>query len=213
MIADEPSGARRLPTGHHGIPPDLVARNQRERLIAAMAEACWEESYAEVAVADVVGRAGVSTATFYKCFADKRDCLLAAHEELFARLLEEIDATRAEASPGEERVRAAVETCLELLAADPPTARLLTVEVLAAGTAGSELHAKAVTALARRLRPDQEPAAGGRGDAGDQMGIPTAEWAASAAIVATIGREVMAGRAASLPERVEELTRIALALG
>jgi alpha-tubulin suppressor-like RCC1 family protein len=39
--------ARRLPPGSHGIPADLVARNQRERLIAAMAEECAEVGYAE----------------------------------------------------------------------------------------------------------------------------------------------------------------------
>jgi len=31
-------GFRRLPPGPHGLPPELVERNQRERLIAAMAE-------------------------------------------------------------------------------------------------------------------------------------------------------------------------------
>ncbi len=36
---------RRLPPGPHGIPPELVERNQRERLIAAMAEVCGENGY------------------------------------------------------------------------------------------------------------------------------------------------------------------------
>jgi hypothetical protein len=38
---------RRLPPGPHGLPPELVERNQRERLIAAMAEVCAERGYAE----------------------------------------------------------------------------------------------------------------------------------------------------------------------
>ena len=202
MTADEPSpGDRRLPTGQHGLPAELVARNQRERLIAAIAEVCWEESYAEVAVADIAGCARVSTATFYKCFADKRECLLAAHEELFGRLLDEIDAACAVAGAGEERVRTAVGTCLELLAADPPTARLLTVEVLAAGAQGSERYAKAIEQMASRLRPDRDLAA---------AGIATVEWAVAAALAATIGREVSAGKAEWLPELEEELTRFVL---
>jgi AcrR family transcriptional regulator len=202
VIADEPSpGDQRLPTGQHGLPADLVARNQRERLIAAMAEVCWEESYAEVAVADIAGRARVSTATFYKCFADKRDCLLVAHEELFGRLLEEVDATIGGLPAGEESVRAAVATCLELLAGDPPTARLLTVEVLAAGPPGSRRHAKAIEELAWRLRPDAEPA-------GEQASA--SQWAAAAALAAIIGREVMEERAGSLPELEDELTRLVL---
>jgi AcrR family transcriptional regulator len=196
-------GQQRLPPGQHGLPPELVARNQRERLIAAMAEACAEESYAEITVADVVARAGVSTATFYKRFDSKRDCLLAAHAELFGRLLEEVDAVCATAPAGEKRIRAGIGTCLELLAADPPSARLLIVEVLAAGPAGSELHARSVAALAGRLFGDR--------GAGAEVAVTDSEWAAVASLAALVAREVMAGEAASLLELEDELTRIALA--
>ncbi|MET0559952.1 MAG: TetR/AcrR family transcriptional regulator [Solirubrobacterales bacterium] len=204
MTPDEPTEAQRLPAGHHGIPAELVARNQRERLIAAMAEACAEEGYAEVAVADVVARARVSTATFYKHFASKQDCLLAAYSELFKRLLEEINVACAAASAGEEQVRSAIETCLELFAADPPTARLLTVEILAAGPVGSELYGKTVEDLARRLRGDR--------DAGDDQSVADAEWAVVASLMALAARRVMADEAESLPELGDELTRIALRL-
>lgn len=191
-------GQQRLPPGQHGLSPELVARNQRERLIAAIAEACAEKSYAEVSVADVVARAGVSTATFYKRFDSKRDCLLAAHAELFGRLLEELDAACAGAVEG-ERVRVGVRTCLELLAADPPSARLLTVEVLAGGPAGSERYGSAVAELAARLAGRREGGADG------------AEWARAAALVALVARRAMAGATASLPELEDELTAIATA--
>ena len=58
----EESANRRLPPGSHGISADVVARNQRERLIAAIAEACAEGGYAETSMADVAKRAGVSSA-------------------------------------------------------------------------------------------------------------------------------------------------------
>jgi AcrR family transcriptional regulator len=202
-MAEERPEAQRLPAGQHGIPAELVARNQRERLIAAMAEACAEKGYAEVAVADVVGRAGVSTATFYKRFDSKRACLLAAHAELFARLLEEVDAAGATVPDGEQRVRAAIATCLELFAADPPTARLLTVEILAAGPEGSAQQARAIADLARRLRAVA--------DAGTGTDVGDAEWAAVASLTALVARQVMAGEAGSLPGLEEELTRIVLA--
>src|SRR3954453_17830391 len=111
-MAEERPEAQRLPAGHHGIPAERVARKQLERLIAAVAEACAEEGYRGVAIADIVGRAGVSTATFYKRFDSKRACLLAAHAELFARLLEEIDVARAAAPEGGGRVRPATQTYL-----------------------------------------------------------------------------------------------------
>lgn len=203
MTATRADSIQRLPAGLHGIPADLVARNQRERLIAAMAEACADKGYAEIAVADVVRRAGVSSATFYKRFDGKRDCMLAAHEELSARLLAEVDAACAAAAGWEAGVRAAVGTVLELFAADPPTARLLTVEVLALGPEGSARHDAAIEALAGRLRAGRDP----RRDAGP----PRADWAAVAAIAALIGKAVMGGEATSLPVHEDELVALVLA--
>lgn len=168
LTQPEPAG-RRLPPGSHGIPADVVARNQRERLIAAIAEECAERGYAETSVGAITKRAGVSTATFYKQFADKRECLLAAHRQLLGRLLERIGGAG---------------DLLALLAADPPSARLLTVEVLAAGPEGMKRHDAAVEALAERLGWD---------------------WARTAGALALVGKCVMTGEAERLPELGDEL--------
>ena len=180
----EESASRRLPPGSHGIPADVVARNQRERLIAGIAEACAEGGYAETSVADAAKRAGVSTATFYEQFAGKRDCLLTAHGQLLERLLEEVDRAREAESAGNEKSRAALRAMLALLEADPPSARLLTVEVLAAGLEGVEHHDALVEALGRRL---------------------DAEWVPVAGMLALIGKLVMAGEASRLPSLEDEL--------
>jgi AcrR family transcriptional regulator len=203
MSAADGDDVRRLPTGAHGIPPDVVARNQRERLVAAVAEAAAESGYAETTVADLTHRAGVSTATFYKLFADKRECALEAHRELLERLLEEVD--RACAGEREEpaRVRAGIHTALALLAADAPTARLLTVEVMSLGPAGAERNDAAIEAFAERLRA-------GREEGGDSS-RPNAEWALVASISMLIGKLVMAGEAAGLPELEDELVAMATA--
>jgi AcrR family transcriptional regulator len=201
--AAEAGVAQRLPAGMHGLPAELVARNQRERLIAAMAETCAEKSYAELAVADVVRCAGVSTATFYKQFDGKRDCMLAAHAELGGRLLEEIDRVAASASSWEEGVRIVIRTALAILAVDAPTARLLTVEILAVGPEGSERHDAALEALAQRLRAGRDP----RGDSP----LAHADWCAVAAASALVGRVVMRGEAASLPGLEDELVGLVTA--
>ncbi len=168
---------RRLPPGPHGIPPELVARNQRERLIAAMAEVCGEEGYEAATVAAVAKRAAVSTASFYRQFGDRRECMLASFEELFGRLLAEIErACEAEADP-EGKVRAGIATAAQLLAADPPTARLLTIEVAAVGLEGVRLQHEAIERLAADL-----------------------EWAAVAAMVALVAKRVAAGESATAAE-------------
>ncbi|MGC1165192.1 MAG: helix-turn-helix domain-containing protein [Solirubrobacterales bacterium] len=193
--------ARRLPTGAHGIPADVVARNQRERLVAAVAEACAEHGYAEMSVAELARRAGVSTATFYKLFPGKRECALEAHRELLERLLEEVD--RACAGAAEERVRVGVRAVLGLLAADPPTARLLAVEVLALGPAGAARNDAAIEAFASRLRVGRESGV---------ASPASAEWILVAGISALIGKRVMAGEAAALPELEGELVAMLIAL-
>jgi AcrR family transcriptional regulator len=177
-----------LPPGSHGIPADVVARNQRERIVAAIAEACAERGYAETSVADVAKRAGVSSATFYKQFGDRRDCLLAAHRELLERLLEEVDRAREE--EGGDQGGAALRATLALLAGDAPTARLLTVEILALGEEGSKRHDAMVGAFAERLGVDWVPAAG---------------------LLALIGKLAVAGEADRLPELEDELA-VALSL-
>ena len=176
--------ARRLPPGSHGIPADLVARNQRERLVAAMAEECAEGGYAEATVAAVAKRAGVSSLTFYKQFRGKHECMLAAHEELLGRLLEAVDRGAEEDDGAAAKARAALRTALAIFAADSPSSRLLTVEILAAGPEGVERHDAMVAAFAERLG---------------------CAWVPAAGLLALVGKLAVAGEAGRLPGLEDEL--------
>jgi AcrR family transcriptional regulator len=185
MDEAEADRVRRLPPGPHGLPPELVERNQRERLIAAMAEVCGEGGYTAATVAEVARRAGVSTASFYRQFKDRRECMLASFEELFGRLLGEIERACAGEGEAEAKVRAGVGTAAALLTADPPTARLLSVEVTAAGAEGVRLQHEAIERLAALLREARGLAAA--------ASSPAPEWAAVAAMVAFVARRVAEG--------------------
>jgi len=162
----------------------VVARNQRERLIAAIAEECGERGYAGTSVADVAKRAGVSSVTFYKQFAGKQECMLAAHRQLGGRLLEEVDRVRAGEDDPDTAARTALRTALALFAADLPSAQLLTIEVLAAGPEGVGRHDALVAAFAERLGVD---------------------WVHAAGILALVGKRVVAGEADRLPELENDL--------
>jgi AcrR family transcriptional regulator len=148
-----------------------------------MAEVCAERGYAQASVAEVAKRAGVSSLTFYKQFAGKQDCMLAAHRQLLGRLLEEIDRV-AEEEDRPARARAAMRTALALFAADPPSARLLTGEVLAAGPEGSARHDATVEAFAERLGTN---------------------WVIAAGMLALVGKLVLADEADRLPPLEDEL--------
>jgi AcrR family transcriptional regulator len=173
---------RRLPPGPHGLPPELVERNQRERLVAAMAEVCGERGYGETSVAEVAKRAGVSTASFYRQFKDKRACMLVSFEELFGRLLEGIEGScPAAGADARGRARAGAATAAQLLASDLPTARLLTLEIVAAGPEGVRAQHEAIDRLATALGGDRA-------------------WAAIAAMTSLVAKRVSEGRSAEAAE-------------
>jgi len=178
---------RRLPPGPHGLPPELVERNQRERLIAALAEVCAEEGYGSTSVTDVARRAGVSTASFYRQFKDKRECMLASFGDLFGRLLGEVERACAGETEPESKVKAGVHTAAALLAGDPPTARLLTIEIVAVGTEGVRLQHEAIEQLATRLREAHGSALSAA------PALPSSEWVAVAATLALVAKRSAAG--------------------
>lgn len=113
--------------------PERVLEVQRARLIGSMVDVCAERGAANVSVAHVVERAGVSRRTFYELFDDREDCFLAAFDLGIARasqyVLEEYD-------PGArwlERVRAALAGLLCFLEVERGTGQLLIVGSLGAG--------------------------------------------------------------------------------
>src|SRR4051794_24535271 len=95
MTASPPT--RPLPRGRHAAPREVVWESQRGRMLAAMATAVGEKGYAEVAVADVIARAGVSRKTFYEHFENKQQCFLAAYDAGVEMMLGAIDEAIADA--------------------------------------------------------------------------------------------------------------------
>jgi AcrR family transcriptional regulator len=134
--------ARRLPPGP-GTAAEDVARNQRERLFAAMVASVAERGYAATRVNDVVALSGVSTRSFYKLFDDKEDLFLATIDTILAETGELILAA-AEGKP--DAITAAVERTAEILVEHPITARVCLVDSLAAGP---RVNARLAEATAR----------------------------------------------------------------
>lgn len=115
--------------------------NQRARIIASLAEVCAQKGYRAVTVEDIIAQAGVSRRTFYDLFSDKEDCFLVAYERAINRLLNTIDvAYGAQGRPWPERMASGLQALLSVLAAEPSFARLVMVEVLAAGRSARELR-------------------------------------------------------------------------
>ncbi len=123
-----------------------LKETQRERLISAMLGAVLRRGYADVSVAQVIAHAKVSRPTFYEYFADKQECFLAVHDEIFARLFERVEHAVRESIP-ERAVQVAIRTMVERAEASPRQARLLVNETPAGGWRALERRDEAIRRL------------------------------------------------------------------
>jgi AcrR family transcriptional regulator len=194
----------KLPRGKHGLSPQFVARNQRERLVAATVSVVAEKGYAEATVADILEYSGVSRKTFYDLFTNKEDCFLVTYDKLIDTLAEDVGGAFTQATSWPERVRKGLSSVLELMAEHPEGARVGLVEVLAAGPRALDRYDHAV----RRFVPlfDQ-----GRADSpyGDQL-PPNISEAVLGGIAQVLYLRVLARDTATLPEALDELLYFAL---
>ena len=130
---------------------DDIARDQRARLLAAMADVVAEKGYAAATVADVVRAAGVSRTTFYEQFRSKEDCFVEAYAHGVDALLDAIRAAvRAVDGDWRAQLRAGMRAYLDVLAADRRFARTYLLEIHAAGEAALDARADALRRFAGR---------------------------------------------------------------
>ena len=173
--------------------------SQRDRLLRSMVFALADKSYESVTIADVVEGAGVSRSTFYEQFENKDECLLAAYDALTGHVLGQVsDAFDAEES-WPSGIRSGLQTFLDYFAAEPAIARMVLVEVPAAGP---KPYARYRAAMERFL-PFFER---GREYLDDGVQLPQqSELMAVGAAEAIIFDEVVAGRTANLPEMLPDI--------
>ncbi len=141
-----------LPRGRHRIPAEVVVANQRRRLILGATQALAEHGYAALTVKHVIEAAGVSRATFYANFDNKRDCVLAAHRDAFERLLGLILRACSTEREWPFKVKAAIAALFDLAAEAPLEVRLLTLDALATDMAIAGVMTDSNTHLAALLR-------------------------------------------------------------
>lgn len=193
-----------LPRGRHGLPPEYVARNQRERLLAAIAECLDEHGYDRATVARISGKAQVSKSDFYRHFASKDECFLSAYDDAVERLRREVVAACSERDEWADGVCAGIVATLAMLAADPARTNLLLVEGLRAGPSVYGRFQVAVESFVPYLR---EGAPGGtRAGRAPQA----ADEAVVGGIASLLGRRVLAGETERMEEFFPEIAEFAL---
>jgi AcrR family transcriptional regulator len=111
----------------------LEAHDQAERVIRAFAVAVAEKGYGEATVGDAVRIGKMSTSTFYVHFQGKEEAMLAAIDSAGAQMGAAMVPAIRRAPEWPQAVRAALGALFNFLASRPALARLMLVEVYAAG--------------------------------------------------------------------------------
>ncbi len=144
---------RRLPTGAHGLDPEEVRRDQRERLQTALIELIAERGYQAVRILDLTKLARVSRPTFYSLYADKEELFLAAYDEIAKRTAETImEAYDTRGSSQGERLRTAMRAFAGLAAAEPDAVSLMVLGAFGAGPKALERRNGTLEALEQSIR-------------------------------------------------------------
>ena len=146
----------RPPPGRQRLSREFIARHQRARIVAALAEETTDKGYRAVTVADIVRRAGIARNTFYDNFASKEDCFLATQDFAVEEALKRVVDAAAEAEGWEARLAAGLGAFLGYVASEPALARTCIVEALSAGDAAQERYEQSLQAFVPLLRIGRE---------------------------------------------------------
>ena len=136
---------------------DLEASDsQRERLIDAFTKVAAENGYADTTVSEISATAGVPRSTFYDHFSDRRQCLTAAYDTFFERLMGE---ARHAVEPSGEwpfQVKLAVAAGLGFVSETATRARFFAVEAPTAGPMMIERYLATMTRIVPLLRAGRQ---------------------------------------------------------
>jgi AcrR family transcriptional regulator len=207
---------RRLPTGAHGIDPEEVKRDQRERLQNAIVELIAERGYQAVRILDLTKLARVSRPTFYSLYDDKEELFLSAYDEIAQRTARTvIEAYEAQDAPN-GRLQAAIRSFAELAAAAPEAMSLMVLGAFGAGPKAIERRNNTLAALEQSIRVSRDgTSSGARGRTRRKTGsgaVRGKETEGDLTVKVILGgiREVTAarlrqGRISELPGLADEL--------
>lgn len=194
----------RPPPGRQRLSREFIARHQRARIVAALAEETMERGYRAVTVADIVRRAGIARNTFYDNFSSKEDCFLATQDFAVEESLQRVvDAAEGEES-WEARLAAGLGAFLKYVASEPALARTCIVEALSAGPAAQERYEQSLQAFVPLLRIGREYS-----EHGDDLPA-TLEETIVGGIFWVIYQRIVLGEAAQVEALLPDLVDFAL---
>jgi AcrR family transcriptional regulator len=204
--SEYPPELSRLPPGRHGLPREFVEHNQRERLIAGLAEAVAENGFAGTTIAHITRHAAVSRRTFYEHFTSKDECFVAAYDSVMEQLRERVSEAYQAEEDWPHAIKAGIAAMLSFLVTEPNLARLCMVEALVAGPVVVERYDAAIQSLVPYFREGRK----GRSPEILSRLSATTEEALVGGMVSLVSRRIFAGRTDELEDLLPDLVEFAL---
>lgn len=151
-----------MPVGRHSLPREVMEAHQRDRILAVATEVFAKRGYRSTTVDHIVAAAKIGVGSFYELFDNKEDCLLRAYDRVVAHGRERIAAAVPADRPWPERAAAVLRALLELIAAEPSSARLALVVVQTGGAEALARYESTLDGVVPLLRRGREasPVAG-----------------------------------------------------
>jgi AcrR family transcriptional regulator len=140
-----------LPRGPQALPREQVAAHQRDRLHRAMVQCVDEHGYVATTISELCARAHVSRRSFYEHFPNKDECLLATYDTVIGRLQRRLDEAQSPAETWDAQLEAYIRTLFDAAGERPDAARLVCVEMGAAGPVGVRRWAQGAERLQRHI--------------------------------------------------------------
>lgn len=150
---EDPGPLGPLHGGRSSLSPEVVAHNQRERLLAAVASTVAEHGYNATTISQITEAAQVSRRTFYEQFDSKEACFVATYDALDTYL----GTLMAESGEAEDEwpdhVAAAFASLIRFLASRPNFARIYLLEAAVVGEAMVPARERTAGRLIALLEP------------------------------------------------------------
>jgi AcrR family transcriptional regulator len=180
--------------------PELVAQNQRERLLAATTVAVAERGYEQTPVAELLKLSGISRTTFYQHFpGGKEECFLATVDAGMATALNAVSQACDGEGSWDERMERAFDALGQTIAEHPAAARLCLIDVYSPGAEGLRHGDEARSSFGWLLTQ-------ALGQSPERSGVPPVVGSAIVGGVRqALAREVARGEADRLPALIGDL--------
>jgi AcrR family transcriptional regulator len=163
-------GGQASGAAHEQLGRERVMEIQRARILGAMVEECAVRGAANVTVAHVVDRAGVSRRTFYELYSDREACFLGAFDDGVARASRYVLDSYDPQAGWADRCRTAFTGLLTFLTYERGVGQLLVVGSLGAGASALERRKRVLAQMIALV-----DRGGSESKGGDQLPPLTAE--------------------------------------